>query len=329
MPINSQLSNVYQLILQTYLNNLSQMRKKDQLHFLNRMFRITGHEQYLTSIREILQGEIVSQLDQLSKINENPVLLNINPRETVRGPIRRNQWENKRIIRRETYYQVHPEVKFYFESLSQLSFLYEYNIHNGKYSSQVRQVTKLFKHHDWQQTLLKKDVFLIHPVLFINSVYRLTDLEIIQFKQLLEDWIIEEFNPTLVCGNERLFDQIYALTHLLINESGFYQHMLTRGHVEHFSWIFDFFLQNFKHIYTQLNLDLVLEILLCFKLANINNRKMEITAEAYLQGFISKNTSILKSDAESTLADMEHANILLLMYLNFPTDFSSISYPLL
>lgn len=320
---------IYQDILDVYLKKIDSFPHHLQKHFFIRMYRIIGDEKYLNKINNFLKKDITEILDNLQKINQIQAS-DINPLENVRDTIRRNPVENKRILRRENYYQKNYQIKYYFESLSILDFLVETKAHQGKYSTHIKNILNLYQNFNWKEKLISVENFNIHPVLFINSVYRLKNLGLGDFNQDLMQIIRQNFPPKKILDHELLYDQIYTYTHLIINETKFYQQYLSPLQKKSFQWIFSFFNDQFENIYQQINLDLIIEILLCFQLAKQKiKEKHENLAHRYLLDHYDSSSGYLKADLQADEQDMEHANILFLMYLNFPQNFYQIHEPII
>jgi len=315
-------------LLDVYMANVPSMQSRVQIHFYEKMFRFTGEQAYLDLIKKVLKPEMeerLANLDKLSSIN----LSEINPSEIVRLTMRRNPLERKRIERRETYYRQHPMLKYYFVSLTNLQLFFDLQLQNGMYANAISKIYTQFQSHPWRENFFKKEHLLIHPVLFINSTYFLRELGVINFVEDSLNLAKDLFPETKLFVDELLYDQVYVYTHIIINETNFYQQSITKERVDKLEWIFQFFATHFYEIYQKVNLDLVLEILLCFKLAKVNiDPKIEQTIEEYMFTFFDTQRNCLISDSLATFEDMEHANVLLLMNLLMPSSFSRVKSPL-
>lgn len=316
----------YNQVLEVYLQNLSKMSPSYQDHFCLRMFRLTGEEKYLTILRQNFSKKIEPLLGKLGKIDQLPEKKY--EKEQVRNTIRRNPVENKRVLRREAFYKKNYRFKQEMTAISLLNKLISLKMHQGKYKKRIQKILTEFKAYPWAKNFLKKEHLLINPVFFTNAVFYLKELKIMDGEKKLQTFVKQSFPPEKVQTKELLFDQVYTYTHLIINETSFYQKYLTPQQITKYRWLFTFFDQNFLTIYKKLNLDLILEILLCYRLAG-QKAHFEKQAEAYLKTFFSKKEKILKADKEATIEDMEHANILLLMYLKLPPKFHTLRKSLL
>src|SRR3989339_648326 len=312
-------NNLYQEISRTYLRELSTFHPIFAKHFCIRMFRITGEKIYLQHIQDILAKELLSKFQVFSNVSTlNDSCINLS--EMVRGSMFRNPMEKKRVERRWDFYQHYPRVKFFFEALSDLSFFLEVRLDSGMYREQIVATLKEFVKQNWQKELCFNECFLAHPVLFINSLYRLQEMGLWKSKAHLDDteehspsefaieMVKKHFSPRRLQSNELLYDQIYSYTHLIINESHFYQQYLSPEQLHKLDWVFMFFQKHFHEFCSLINLDLVIEVLLCFRLANIPNLRMEKIGEEIVLSFYDKKHCYLKADAKTNVEEMEHAN---------------------
>jgi hypothetical protein len=135
--------------------------------------------------------------------------------------------------------------------------------------------------------------------------------------------IAEHFPPSAQFTNEKLFDQLYVYTHILINESNFYQKFLNEVQVNQYQWILDFFEKNLENYITVVNIDLLVEVLTCFFLSKKTSPIEEKILE-HLFTFYDTDEQYLKKDAASTLQDMEHAHSIFLLYLNKPSKLHTV-----
>jgi len=318
----------YNDICTAYLSELHTFRPLFQKHFCIRMFRITGDELYLDRLRSLLRDELPRKIQKYRYID---TIRNdeIDISETLRATMLRNPIEKMRVERRKKVFQENPKLKLYFEALSDLSFYLELKLDQGEFKKEIQEMLMNICNIPWNKELFHEEYLLAHPVLFVNSLYRIQQAGFNQTLNVLQEFVLRNFSPSSLLSLEKLYDQIYVYTHIIINESLFYQQHLTHQQTEEFAWIFDFFKKHFQHFYTKVNLDLVIEVLLCFRLSGIENHEMEKTAEEYLSKFFDSTKHYLKSDTVATFEDMEHANILLLMYLHLPSSFSQIQQPIL
>lgn len=309
--------------LTLYLKELPTFSDKVQIHFCERMFRFSGDTTYLSTIKKLLKQDIDHRITFAQQLNEfDPKIIDLH--EQVRLTMRRNPYENKRITRREHFYTTNPKLKFYFEMIASVQLFYDCKLHEGSYAKHVAPLIPLMQQHDFSYFFSQQHLE-IHPVTFVNCTYYLRNLQVIDNVDQLLAQVSSTFPPSSLQNEELLYDQIYTYTHIIIGESRFYQQFLNQKQVEKHAWIFEFFERNFHDIYQKVNLDLVMEILLCYDLAKKPRpRAIESLAWQYLENFYDASGTYLVADEQSTIADMEHANVLLIMIQNIPTTFSTI-----
>lgn len=317
----------YDEVLATYLGNLESMGATYQNHFCLRMFRITGDPQYLDILKRNLGKSIENSLSKLEKFDQPTEEKSFT--EHVRQTVRRNPIENARIVRREQYYRKNYRFKQELDAINSLNKIHTFKLYESKYKDRIRDIHAKLKSYDWQKNFIKRNHLQINPVFFLNCIFYLKNLGIADYTEQLDSFIQNSFPAEKVQTEELLLDQVYIYTHLIINESLFYQIYLDKNTSQKYDWLFKFFDQNFLNIYRNLNLDLILEILLCYKLAGLKPPEFEAEAQKHLQSYYSTSKKMLKADAEATVEDMEHANILLLMYLKPPANFHPIGASLL
>ncbi|MBP7768593.1 DUF3541 domain-containing protein [Candidatus Woesebacteria bacterium] len=302
----------YQQIKETYDSALITFSESYQVHFCVRLFRATGEVKYLEIIRSYIKKNIktlIAQISQLETIKPEDIAIT----EPIRGTILRNPIEHKRILRRQAYYKIHPKLKFYFDSIATIHFLYEFRVYTEEYESEISRIIKQYQKFPWGECFIHRDHFLIHPVLYVNSMYQLHEMGMINSLLSLQQMVKADFSADHLEDDEMLFDQLYVYTHLIINESSFYQHLLTDKQSLDFEWILDFFIRYINEYKKQVNIDLLVEILACFFLCK-KSSIIEAEILNYLQTFFDPSIGYLKKDSQSTLQDMEHANSIFLVY---------------
>lgn len=310
----------FQKIYQRYKEHLSSFSESYQVHFANRLYRVTGEQEMLAILSENIskQGShIFTELEKLGTAAMDLQTLD----EPIRGTILRNPVEYKRIQRRQSYYKEHPRLKFYFDVISQLYFLYENQTLPTVDQKKLQQVINLFQKFPWMEEFAKKEHFQIHPVLFVNSIYQLYEMGCLENLEWFDQMVMELYPPSILLHDELLFDQCYVYTHIIINEASFYKRFLSSEQVKKWQWILDFFSRELTHIITRVNIDLLIEIPLCFLLCRQEHQHIQQSIFDELMKYYDETGDYLRKDEQATYQDMEHANALFLMYLKQPTHF--------
>ena len=316
------MKSISNIITKNYDDYLSKMREDFRVHYSIRMYRYTGDSKYLPIIQDFLNNrlsKIIAGLKKLHSINDRDISITDN----VRSSMRRNKIESKRVARREEFYQQNPKLKYYFESLSKLSLLVELNNFINEPGDEIEKIIKIYRNFDWKQIFIKIEHLKVHPVLFINSIYRLRNLNIANYLEALESWTDKQFPTEVALREIGLYDQVYTYTHIIINETDFYQHHIPNDRVIELTKYFDFFETNFDSYFKKVNLDLHIEILLCYQLAKLPMPSFTSKIEEYLLSHFDKDSGFIKTEAQDTIEDMEHANVLFLMYNLNPKKFFS------
>lgn len=306
-------------IKNVYLGILDSMTMIKQQHFLSRLSKSYGNK-WKSKIRELgkelstgvvdiftsyKNGEIEGSVDAFIKMrNAN----NANVESKKKG----NQW----------VFDNREEVEVF---LSYLEVLMKFNIvcrlkcedyFDPKDLAEIRKwlIENWESKIDW--VIENSEVFTLIPVQSINIFYYMSSLKLtdpnivsqreIQFLESLRNEYEGKLEDDVMFNN-----YLYALTHIIIGESWFYEYKLPL-YKEKYDWIIDFLKKNKERIFEAVP-DIVIEIGVVMLICNeISEAKIY---KKYTRNKIGKSNYIEPLDVTKGPEESEHTNILAIMLL--------------
>ncbi len=293
---------------------------ENRFHYAVRMFRATGERQYAVLLEDFFASQGASLFEKanaLNSITDSPVIDEV----FIRGPIRKNPVEYARILRRNEYYKLHPKLRLYFSAVEALYTLYSCSQFLTK--SQRALLSSLipkYQEFSWETELYSIEHLKIHPVLYVNTFFQVNEIRNMHQNTILYQQVSECFPTTERAVDEKLFDQLYTYTHLSINESRFYQNFLSEQAVTRIRPYLSFFESQFSEYVEHCNIDILVEILVCYFLAKVAC-PFEEEISTKIASYFDAKSGILKRNESDSLEDMEHAHALLLLYCAQPSVF--------
>lgn len=305
-------------IKKVYLENLDSMSFIKQQHFLSRLSKCyTG--KWKSKIKE-LGEKLANQLNELFteyKGGEyaNSVSTFIKFRNSNNAHLEAKQKGNKWVKDNQANTA---------EFLAYLEILMKFNIvHRLKCEQFIKdeEVIKNWLLKKWNKNvnwiIKNPDAFGLIPVQSVNVFYYMSSLKIMDPN--LIDQKEEQFLNALKKAYEgNLVDDIsfnnylYALTHIIIGESWFYEYKLP-DYRQKYGWIIDFFKENRERILSTATPDIIIEIgvvlLICNEIAESAKYKK------YTRNKIGPNGYIEPLDKTKGPEESEHTNILAIMIL--------------
>lgn len=272
-----------QQILKTFKTEWSQLSWEKQRHFAYRASLITDDLFWKEELEKLFlkTREKLDYLEDLSQQQRIDYSLN----DKNRGFGRNNKSND---IGKMVLYRKRPEIVFWED----------YWI-NYRYLARSKGRMKLMRDVDgiglW---MLKDDSFEQYPVWVIERIYDLYWFAGIDLRKKLEKLI------NILDG----LNKFYALTHVVIGESDYYRQQVNTD-----NWAVNELVDNWNEVVELNNIDLLAEVMLCFKLAGINVDKFMPDLLTYAEENFSIVLGRLVSNVDS-LNNSEHRNIVYVLF---------------
>lgn len=298
-------------IIKTYEENLFSLHLKYQYHWSLRRWRLSGDKKYLQPIFNDLQRRTMSLVPKIKKLGWRTPAAVLGRRMLESYHASTPKKKNRLKV-----YQRSPEVLFYINLIHYLFLVKTYKLNNLPglavfYQKATRHLARKVK--KISRLLFSKSLITHNPSAVANSVYYLKFLKIADHEEKLLQtfktfWLKKKAKNDLDWENK-----IYALTHVIIAASYFYQRFLE---AERFIWILDFFEKNFKEIAKNTNPDIVAEVGLCFKLCRKQSPTLKKAQKFVLDAFDTKAGYVVREKTKNSLEKAEHRNILAVLLLS-------------
>ena len=297
-------------IISTYETNLFAFREKYQYHWAARLYRITKSDRYLHPIYMDFQKRT---LRWARKISHWKVLL---PAGKI-GRKMLDSFDPTTPKDKEKYelYKKRPEVLFFLKLNHYLFLTKVYGLDklDGFNKYYLKAIRKL-KNQNFEKILLDEKLIRANPSIVANNASYLSYLGITKLERQLAEvykriWL--DFSPQ---SKSDWQNKVYALTHLIIPATHFYQRFVTRGQ---FNWILKYFEKNFDEIVENTNADVIAEVGLCFKLCQHQESEVFEKARGIIaENFDAKRGYIPREDNPEGLEKAEHRNAIATLLLS-------------
>lgn len=311
-------SSLADRIRDVYLENLDSMSDMKQQHFLSRLSKCYPNK-WKSKIEE-LGKKMANQVTELSiKYREGNFEGSIDSFLEARNSNnahleakkKGNKWIEKNKIKAERF-------------LSYLDLLMKFNIvHRLRCENRINDIesTKNKLIEDWDSqvnwVINNPESFILIPVQSINVFYYMQSLKIMdpnlidQKEEIFLDALRNSYKDKL--DDEITFNNyLYALTHVIIGKSWFYEYKMP-DYRQKYRWIIDFFKNYQERIIAESTPDIIIEIgvvmLICNKIREAENYKK------YTRSRISPKGYIEPLNKTKGLGESEHTNILAIMLL--------------
>jgi len=295
-------------IINIFNSHLESFPLSVQRHFAERMYRITEDKKYLPYIQKYCKKNLPKAIKYCKSINKKSDIKKFGLSE-IQDLLKKSH--SQRLIKRIQMYKKFPEFKFYQELVWYLDRFNEYNLKVFTNSKLYKKTLDILKKIDFQNYFNNNEIMVCDPVQSINLLFSLKNLKLItNFDEIIT-------KTDRLIGKETTEDafvnKLYFYTHILINESKFYQKFITTNK---YQYIYTYFDQNIKNIIRLSNNDLITEIGVCYKLINSQNKLIlkKIKERIYSELINNKFNILLKSNFQlninKNLFQVEHRNIL-------------------
>jgi hypothetical protein len=166
--------------------------------------------------------------------------------------------------------------------------------------------------------LLSDDVIAAKPAQVANLVWYLQQLGIDDQRDVFIERLQRVYSDTRDAALTRrgFGTKTYALTHIIISESEYYQRPVER---QPYEWILTWFERQWPRIRDELSPDIVGEVALCFVLCGRAGHPLVAEArEIVLSGFDAQRGYITRRDDPDDVKAAEHRNAVAFLLLNAP-----------
>lgn len=280
-----------------------------RFHWYIRRYRMTGEERYKDEVYKsflIIKPKIIKTFDSLS---------------TTEGIIKHSKdflsGYKKQSLRKELrflFYQDNPEVTIYLSALDYLFTLKSLGLDGSpEIKALYEKGVEYFENNDVSEILLSPEFVRIYPSGSANMINFLAFLGISDNRQKQID-ISEIYWQTIEPENHGIWlDKIYALTHIVIASSNYYQNVVKR---EEFEWIFKYFEENIEEILKTERTDAIAEVGLSFKLIGDFENQVLVKVKDYLAQRFDEGVGYIPKETALGINKAEHRNILAVMVLS-------------
>lgn len=282
--------------------NFDSLSSYHQLHFAVRMYRISGRKQdarktarVLASLQPEIQKDL-AYLDNRSYQNQRGLTL-AKALFTTNSP--RNRQKNM-------FYRKNPSFRFFLNVIYEVNLLYDFNLLSA---FQLTQLKSWYLRGVGGRWITDKKLWLVDPSRAINTIYFLANLGIADLRPQLRSLIVKYYTLIAQPNSCQHLSYYYILTHLIINESGFYQHHPV-GEMVH--WVYTRLLPLIPKIIASRNLDLIAETGLALKLLKPVPKNEIIRLSAVVKEKWNQNLADLPVDISSC----EHRLAMAIMLLS-------------
>lgn len=294
-----------QVITQTYEKNLSLLPLDLQSHFAVRMWRISGQKRYFSSIVR----DIENQTKRKGVWIKNLADPNFR-KQIAEEMLSQMAPKTPRALEMKRAYQENKEFIFWYRLIRYLFLCKSFGLEN--LIAGFPQALTVLRGTPWLSLLDRESLFRFIPSKVINIVYYLEFLKVADLEKKLKPelcrfWFKEKISP------EWLFlNKIYALTHLLIAASFFYQRFVP---VKDFKEVLEFLEKNLEEIIERTNPDIVGEVGLCFRLTKTDSPVIQKTRD-YLMASYRPDLGYIPHEGNGGLAGAEHRNAIAILALS-------------
>lgn len=299
-------TQIAEKIRKTYEENLFSFDLKDQYHFAIRRWRISGQEKYLPPIFYDFQMQSLRKFKWMRSLKDKSYR-----QERIKKLIEEFKPKNMREEKKKEAYKNKPEFIFFPSLLRYLFLLKTYRL-EPLFASEFNKAIGYLKKFDFNSLLSSLELWRYLPFLVINTLYYLKYLKIIDLEAKLRPAIWRFWQKEKITHQYLYTNKIYALTHLVISASFFYQRFLPSSDYQE---ILKFFENNLEEIINHTNPDIVGEVGLCFRLTKTQSKVIEKTKE-YLVARYDSKLGYIPREEENSPERAEHRNIIAILLLS-------------
>ena len=305
--LNQQYNPIAEKIKDSLEKNFQSLNLVHREHYCLRLWRITGEEKYLPTIIENEKIELANWKDNVQNL-ANKIYQKKYGRNCIEklGP-----WLGSRRVKQKKYYQSHPDIKFLTNFIWQTYRLANFNLQNINLS-QFSHTISYLESLPLEEIYLDRQLFSVDPAECINSLFFLKYLGVVDKTKLIKPRLRKIYLSKAKLGEDNYFSWLYALTHIVIAASDYYQHYVAS---EYFSWVLNYLVADFEKILFCATTDILAEVGMCFKLTQthsglINKCKVKVVEQS------DKKFGSLIQKEETGLNALEHCITLTILLID-------------
>jgi hypothetical protein len=298
----------------TYAANLASLPAKEELHWRLRLFRTGLDQTGGARIKALFFKQAAAVIPVFASARDSGSCRDLGLKLLLK--IKKNSPRQKK--RLEVYRQV-PEVLVHMRLLLFLFLVKSLKMQNHLqikpfYDAKI----DFYRKNPTVNLFLRDDFVLANPSQTANLIYYLIYLGLENREVALIAKFKKYFLEEIPKNRDDWLYQVYALTHLFIAASDYYQHFLES---QKFAFALNFFENNFSRVLLETTPDVVAEAGLAFKLCRDFHHPVVAKIKAYLAGCFDPQKGYLPKERNDSLAKAEHRNIMAVMVLE---DFVSL-----
>jgi hypothetical protein len=301
---------------QTFESALFTLPPSKQRHYAMRLYRVTGDKRYIYPI-------IFDLFITLRNLYYDERGL-YDPEYISLGEVYASGNEFMETTDQGTMHPFQPwgeEMAFYRRLCRNLNKLRQYNLMHSTFYPAADEMVEALRAQKGKLSafLLDRELMKTSGAQLANYVYYLYHLNVIDLRRAylegLEEVLMRELKDSAL-SDTQYNDKIYALTHVILAASDYYQQYVDR---REFIWILDYFEQNIDTILTRTKPDVYAEVGLCFLLIkDKNNSALKKIKNAVASNIDAEKKMILSVKGSDDLSKGEHRNVLAIMLLDWP-----------
>jgi hypothetical protein len=303
-------SEIADKIKNTYENPSVNLNPKYALHWYIRRFRISGEKKYTKLISQNMNKMLPKMLNSLDAATSDEKC-NIYANHVLKA----YKITSPRRQRRASYYSKHPEVITYALSVLYLFVIKSLGLDtNVLYKDKFEEALKYLSTKNIYKLFLDKELIKADPSECANIIYNAYYLGLFDKRNDLLNIYNEYWVSLKPNDNYEWLDKIYALTHIIIATSNYYQNFVNYAD---YKTILNYFEKDIENIARNVNVDSLGEVGLCFKLAGIKSNDIIDKVKIVLMEHFNEEIGYIPHDKYvNNLNKSEHRNIIANMVLS-------------
>lgn len=245
---------------QLYIDAFFDLSAVKRLHFIERLYSITGDKRYIDSIAELFL------LLKTKRIEEDIMRVRNKKLHKPIDPLPSYVKRNTRRKKREALYKKHPTLFFYNGLLWDLFTLQKHRLEKTHFQKEFRFLLSHVRAAGLKSLYIQDEVIRIDSSFAVESIYYLYSLRVVDLRKDFANffaryYIDNDHSLKRRVPDDEFISLVYSLTHSVIAASNYYDHFVI-GH----NWILKFFEKNVDEIIERCNLDQIAEVALAFRL---------------------------------------------------------------
>ncbi len=296
-------TEIAERIKETYGRNALSLTLSRLEHFYLRLYRATGLEEYALPVALEWLANEDNLVEVVASLGDRGMI----KRASEKVFEEYETWDRKKFIVRKKIYEKHKELLLYILLAQWLVKQKNYKLEGSFY----KKIFTFFSQLDLKKEFFSDlDVLKYDPIHVINTVYYLYQAGVVDLRRELKDKFCQVFLASEKFSGYMYENMVYGLTHFIIADSGFYQHYIKRAD---FEWVFDYFEGNTERILKEINVDIIGEVGMCYKLCRQKGKVRRLCEKFVRDSFDEKLGYIPRKGKD--LSRTAHRNIVAYLLL--------------